>query len=65
MARLEVMSQQKPRCSDKDWREIAAEAANETDPEKLGRIIKELCDALDKSHPQNRVPGDMLERKSA
>lgn len=46
-------------------REIAAEAANETNPEKLSRIIKELCDALDKRHPQNQVRSDMLDRKSA
>ena len=31
----------------KDWRELAASATKETDPEKLIEIIEELCGALD------------------
>ena len=36
----------------KDWRDLAAAATRETDPEKLGHIIEELCGALDKRHAQ-------------
>ena len=59
------MSLQKSNGSDKDWREIAAEVVSETNPEKLGRIINELCDALDKRHRPNQVRSDMPDRQSA
>jgi hypothetical protein len=29
------------------WQELATEAAEETDPEKLIRIVKDLCSLLD------------------
>ena len=30
-----------------DWREIAAKAANENDPQKLIELVADLCDRLD------------------
>lgn len=30
-----------------DWREIAAKASNEKDPQKLIKLVKSLCDKLD------------------
>lgn len=41
------MSELKWQSSEKNWRELAAAAARETDSEKLARIIEQLCDALD------------------
>lgn len=34
--------------SDRDWREIASQAAQETNPRKLVVVIEELCTALDR-----------------
>lgn len=45
--------QSKP--SEKDWRELAAAATRETDPEKLCRIIEELCGVLDKRRAQSQI----------
>ena len=40
------------------WKELASEAANETDPEKLVRIVKDLCSLLDAERkPPASVPG--------
>lgn len=33
---------------EQNWRDLAAAASAETDPEKLGKLIEELCSALDK-----------------
>ena len=30
-----------------NWQKLAREAAGETDPVKLSRLVQELCDALD------------------
>lgn len=49
------MSEMKSKSGEKDWREIAEQAANETNSEKLSHIIEELCVALDHQHPSNRV----------
>jgi hypothetical protein len=39
------------------WREIAAEAAKETDPKKLVEIIEKLCEALETIRLE-RSPGN-------
>ena len=59
------MSQQKSKSCERDWREIAEEAAKETDPGKLARVIEELCGALDKRNPQNQLRTDAPDSKSA
>lgn len=40
----------------KSWRELAEQASTETDPAKLQQLIKELCDALDRTAPQKAKP---------
>jgi len=39
----------------KDWRELCASVANESDPEKLGSLVKELIRALDERQSQLHV----------
>jgi hypothetical protein len=39
------------------WREIAADAAKETDPKKLVEIIEKLCEALETIRLE-RSPGN-------
>jgi hypothetical protein len=33
----------------KSWREIAAQASTEQDPEKLMRLVRELCERFDQA----------------
>jgi len=56
------MSEMKSNTSEKNWRDLAA-ASRETDPEKLCRIIEELCGALDKARKQSQTTP--LTKKSA
>lgn len=49
----------------KDWRDLAAAATRETDPEKLGHIIEELCGALDKRQGQKEAQATRPTKKSA
>ena len=51
----EAMAEMKSKSSEKDWRDLAAAATRETDPEKLGRIIEELCGALDQAQKQSQT----------
>lgn len=46
-------SQEKSTKQQEDWREIAARAANETDPGKLLRLVEQLC-----SHLEDRDSGN-------
>ena len=39
----------------RDWRDLAEQASKETDPEKLARIVEELCGALDLRAAQRQV----------
>jgi hypothetical protein len=32
---------------DEDWRVIAAQASKENDPEKLSRLVAQLCESFD------------------
>ena len=50
----EAMAEIKSKSSEKDWRDLAAAATRETDPEKLGQIIEELCGALDQRQAQKQ-----------
>jgi hypothetical protein len=36
------------------WRELAAQAANETDPTKLMQLVQHLCQALEAFREQTR-----------
>lgn len=36
-----------PACRTQDWRQIAEQASKEQDPQKLLRLIQDLCDNLD------------------
>lgn len=51
--------------SERDWRDLAADATKETDPEKLVRIIEELCGALDKRQAQKQSQTASPAKKSA
>jgi hypothetical protein len=48
-----------------NWRRLAEEAAQETDPEKLMRIIRMLCNELDAVHERVTPPGEQREKDSA
>jgi len=43
----EDASQAKP-----NWRDLAAEAAKEKDPQRLTRLIEALCRAFDEEHKE-------------
>lgn len=49
------MSEMKSKSSEKGWRYLAAAASRETDPEKLYRIVEELCGVLDKTRKQSQT----------
>jgi len=36
------------------WEDLAAAAAKESNPDKLAKIIEELCAALDQRHKESR-----------
>ena len=36
-----------PPLKDEDWRVIAAQASKENDPEKLSRLVAQLCQSFD------------------
>lgn len=58
------MPQEKEKTA-RDWRQIVADAYNETDPEKLRKLAEELdrvLDERDKSSPNPRVP--LTDKKS-
>lgn len=59
------MSQEMSKPSERDWREIAEQATKETNPEKLVRIVEELCGALDKRNQQNQSQSTPRVKKSA
>jgi hypothetical protein len=41
----------------RDWRDLAEQAAKETDPEKMVKLIQELCSAIDhQARPQQEKP---------
>jgi hypothetical protein len=42
------------------WRELAAQAATETDPTKLTQLMEQLCDALNVSHGENGLHMDRV-----
>lgn len=52
------MAQDGPRAAS-DWRKLAEEASQETDPIKLDRLVKELCAALDE---KEKLPKQKPER---
>jgi hypothetical protein len=39
----------------KDWRELCASVASESDPKKLGSLVEELIKALDERQSQLQV----------
>lgn len=59
------MSEKTSKSSERDWREIAEEATKETNPEKLFRMVEELCGALDKRNQQNQSRSTPPVKKSA
>jgi hypothetical protein len=59
------MSEKKSISSEKDWREIAEQAAKETNPQKLARMVGELCGALDKRNQHNQSQSTPPIKKSA
>lgn len=38
-----------------NWRDLAERASGETDPERLVKVIQELCEALDQQRMQQRA----------
>ena len=46
----------------RDWLELAKQAANETDTQKLVALVRELCDALDHRTPS--APEKPVNKKS-
>lgn len=40
----------------RNWRDLAADAAKEKDPERLNKLIEELCRAFDAEHRAGREP---------
>jgi len=40
---------------EKDWRSIAAQATKETDPEKLVKMVEELCGVLQQREQKQRA----------
>ena len=34
-----------------EWEKIAERITQETDPQRMGELVKELCDALDRCKP--------------
>ena len=59
------MSEMKSKSSEKEWREIAEQAAKETNPQKLVRMVEELCGVLDKRNQQNQQRITPSVKKSA
>ena len=55
----------KPKFPEKSWRELAAAATRETDPEKLCRMVEELCGALDKRQAEKQSLTTAPTKKSA
>jgi len=45
----EDLSQSKP-----NWRDLAAEAAKEKDPQRLTKLIEDLCRAFDEEHKDGK-----------
>jgi|1186.fasta_scaffold25475_2 hypothetical protein len=39
-----------------DWRDLAAQASKEADPQKLSQLVQELCDRLDDVEQQKKRP---------
>ena len=58
------MAEMQSKFLEKDWRDLAAAATRESDPEKLGRIIEELCGALDKCHAPKQSQTNPPAKKS-
>jgi hypothetical protein len=46
------------RCPPKttDWRDLAAQASEEQDQDKLSQLVKQLCDRLDHDEQQKKMP---------
>lgn len=61
----DAVSEIESKLSEKDWRDLAVAATTETDPEKLGRIIEKLCDALDKRRAQKQSQATPSAKKPA
>lgn len=38
-----------------DWRELAAKASNESDPQKLSELVRQLCERLDEVEQQKKA----------
>jgi len=51
---------------EQDWKELAEQASQEADPQKLMKIVKDLCTALDKEpKPPTNSPAPNPESKNA
>jgi hypothetical protein len=59
------MTNTKIKFTTRTWREIAAEAAKETDPEKLHLLTAELIRALKEHYNALRVPSELPEETIA
>jgi hypothetical protein len=59
------MAEMQSKPSEKDWRDLAVVATRETNPEKMCRIIEELCGVLDKRRAQQQSQTDPPAKKSA
>ena len=55
---------------EKDWKELAEQASHEADPQKLMKIVKDLCTALDAkpkrpaSSPSPNPPADIAKERT-
>lgn len=59
------MLDMKSKSSGKSWTDLAEDAARKTDPEKLSRIVEELCGVLDKRQALDHLHSDPQANKSA
>lgn len=50
------MEDGKPTPKASDWRELAARASQESDPQKLSELVKQLCDRLDEIEQEKKKP---------
>jgi hypothetical protein len=50
--------------SAQDWRDIAARASTEPDPQKLSELVQQLCDRLDQIDDQKKKPPQSESKES-
>ncbi len=48
-------SASKPNPHTEDWRDLAEQASRESDPQKLVKLVQDLCDRLDQWHAERKL----------